>query len=58
MSKLHRKAQGYTKQVVGQMIGDERLMSEGNEDVKRADEERVDRQLNDRTEPNHTETKQ
>ena len=51
MSKLQRKAQGHTKQVVGQMIGDERLVSEGSEEVKRADEEGPDRQLNDRKEP-------
>ena len=51
MSKLQRKAEGHTKQVVGQMIGDDRLVSEGSEEVKRAEEEDVDRQRDDRKQP-------
>jgi len=50
MSKLQRKAEGHTKQVVGQMIGDERLVSEGSEEVRRAEQEGDDRPRDDRKE--------
>ena len=37
MSKLHEKAQAQVKQVVGQMIGDGRLVAEGREQQQRAE---------------------
>jgi uncharacterized protein YjbJ (UPF0337 family) len=37
MTRLHDKAQGHTKQIIGQMIGDEKLALEGKEDVREAD---------------------
>jgi hypothetical protein len=37
MSRFREKAQGITKQTAGQMIGDELLVREGNEQVRRAD---------------------
>src|SRR5437868_4388168 len=42
MTKLQKKAQGRTKQVVGQMIGDDRLVLEGKEEERRADHEDSD----------------
>ena len=37
MSKLREKTQGLTKQVVGQMVGDEALVREGKEQEQNAD---------------------
>lgn len=37
MSKLREKSQGVTKQVVGQMVGDEDLVREGKEQEQNAD---------------------
>ena len=37
MSQVRDKAQGRTKQVIGQMIGDELLVQEGKEQVQAAD---------------------
>jgi uncharacterized protein YjbJ (UPF0337 family) len=51
MSKLQRKAQGHTKQVVGQMIGDEQLRVEGSEEVRRAEGEGADRKPDDCKKP-------
>ena len=31
MTRFHEKAQGHTKQIVGQMIGDEQLVREGKQ---------------------------
>lgn len=33
MSRFHEKAEGHTKQIIGQMIGDERLVIEGKQQV-------------------------
>jgi hypothetical protein len=41
MSRLQKKAQGRTKQIVGQMIGDDQLVNEGKEDERRAENEDV-----------------
>jgi len=38
MTRWQEKAQGHTKQVVGQMIGDDKLVLEGKEEVRHADE--------------------
>lgn len=38
MSKFHEKAQAKTKQIVGQMVGDDRLVREGQEQEQKADE--------------------
>jgi uncharacterized protein YjbJ (UPF0337 family) len=40
MSKLREKAEARTKQIVGQMIGDQKLEQEGKEDAQ--DAERTD----------------
>jgi uncharacterized protein YjbJ (UPF0337 family) len=37
MSRLHEKAQGHTQQIVGQLIGDDRLVSEGKQRVGEAE---------------------
>jgi uncharacterized protein YjbJ (UPF0337 family) len=37
MSQVRDKAQGLTKQVIGQMIGDELLVREGKEQERAAD---------------------
>jgi len=36
MMKLQKKAQARTKQIVGQMIGDDQLVMEGKEEERRA----------------------
>ena len=38
MTRLQAKAQARTKQVVGQMIGDDKLVDEGKEEERRAEE--------------------
>jgi len=38
MTKLQDKAQGQTKQIVGQMTGDEELVREGKEQARKAGE--------------------
>jgi len=38
MSRLQKKAEGRTKQIVGQMIGDDRLVNEGKEEARSADD--------------------
>jgi uncharacterized protein YjbJ (UPF0337 family) len=38
MNKIRDKAQGRTKQIVGQMVGDELLVQEGKEQEREADE--------------------
>jgi uncharacterized protein YjbJ (UPF0337 family) len=38
MMRLQQKAQGRTKQAVGQMIGDDKLVLEGKEEERRAEE--------------------
>jgi uncharacterized protein YjbJ (UPF0337 family) len=43
MSRLHEKAQGHTQQFVGQLIGDDRLVSEGKQQVSAADGDDADR---------------
>lgn len=37
MTRLQEKAQGRTKQVVGQMIGDDKLVVEGKAEERRAE---------------------
>ena len=39
MSRLQEKVQAFTKQAVGQMIGDDRLVDEGREQERHADEQ-------------------
>src|SRR5262249_25540695 len=39
MTKVREKAQGRTKQIVGQMVGDELLVEEGKEQERKADEQ-------------------
>ena len=41
MTRLREKAQARTKQVVGQMIGDDKLVEEGKEEQQRAEEEKT-----------------
>ncbi len=38
MSTFREKAQGRTKQMVGQMIGDEQLVEEGKEQERKAEQ--------------------
>jgi uncharacterized protein YjbJ (UPF0337 family) len=38
MTKVREKAQGRTKQIVGQMVGDELLVEEGKEQERKAEE--------------------
>jgi hypothetical protein len=38
MTKFREKAEARTKQIVGQMIGDEKLVHEGKEEERKADE--------------------
>lgn len=40
MSAVREKAQGYTKQMIGEMIGDQLLVQEGKEQQRHADEQR------------------
>jgi uncharacterized protein YjbJ (UPF0337 family) len=42
MNKIQEKAQGRTKQIVGQMCGDEQLVQEGKEQERHADEHHPD----------------
>lgn len=37
MTRLQEKAQGATKQAVGQMLGDDELVSEGKDQMRKAD---------------------
>jgi uncharacterized protein YjbJ (UPF0337 family) len=37
MTRLQEKAQGHTKQAVGQMLGDDELVLEGKDQVRKAD---------------------
>ena len=37
MTRSQDKAQAHTKQIVGQMIGDDKLVLEGKEDVRKAE---------------------
>lgn len=37
MSRIQEKAQGQTKQAVGQMVGDEELVREGKDQVRKAE---------------------
>lgn len=39
MTRLQEKAQGQTKQMVGQVIGDDELVMEGKDQVRKADGE-------------------
>jgi hypothetical protein len=39
MSKLQEKAQAFTKYMVGQMVGDDKLLLEGKEQERHADEQ-------------------
>ena len=39
MSHSREKAQGFTKQLIGQMIGDQLLVQEGKEQQQHADED-------------------
>jgi uncharacterized protein YjbJ (UPF0337 family) len=39
MSKIREKAQGRTREMVGQMIGDDQLVQEGQEQTRKAERE-------------------
>ena len=39
MTRIQEKAQGHTKQAVGQMVGDDKLVLEGKDQVRKADGE-------------------
>jgi hypothetical protein len=39
MTRFQEKAQGHTKQAVGQMIGDDKLVLEGKDQVRKAEGE-------------------
>jgi uncharacterized protein YjbJ (UPF0337 family) len=41
MNKIREKAQGRTKQIVGQMVGDELLVQEGKEQEREAEHEQT-----------------
>ena len=43
MTRLQEKARGHTKQAVGQMIGDDQLVLEGKDQVRKADGEESSR---------------
>ena len=40
MSKFHEKVEGRTKQIVGQMIGDDQLVREGKTQERKAEDDR------------------
>ena len=39
MSKFHEKAQALTKQIIGQMVGDDEIVREGKEQQQKAERE-------------------
>ena len=39
MTAVREKAQGYTRQIIGEMIGDELLVREGKQQQQRAEEQ-------------------
>jgi uncharacterized protein YjbJ (UPF0337 family) len=41
MTRIQEKAQGHTKQAVGQMVGDDKLVVEGKEQVRKAEAEQT-----------------
>ena len=48
MTRFHDKAEGRTKQIIGQMIGDDKLVQEGKAEEQRA--ERVEaKEVRDRS---------
>jgi uncharacterized protein YjbJ (UPF0337 family) len=49
MTKLREKAQGRTKQIVGQIVGDDQLVQEGKEQERHA--EKQTESNSDRAEP-------
>jgi uncharacterized protein YjbJ (UPF0337 family) len=49
MTRLQAKAQARTKQVVGQMIGDDKLVVEGKEEERRAEEKETPRDRSDQS---------
>ena len=38
MTRLQEKAQGHTKQAVGQIVGDDKLVEEGKQQVRKVEE--------------------
>jgi len=40
MTAVREKAQGYTRQIIGEMIGDELLVREGKEQQQHAEDQR------------------
>jgi uncharacterized protein YjbJ (UPF0337 family) len=38
MTRLQEKAQGHTKQAIGQMVGDDELVLEGKQQVRKVEE--------------------
>jgi uncharacterized protein YjbJ (UPF0337 family) len=54
MSKFHEKAEALTKQVVGQMVGDDELVQEGKEQQQKAElENRPEADRRDRSSEQH-----
>ena len=49
MTRFQEKAQARTKQVVGQMIGDDKLVVEGKEEERRAEEKETPRDRGDQS---------
>jgi len=49
MTRLQEKAQARTKQVVGQMIGDDKLVVEGKAEERRAEEKKTPGDRDDRS---------
>lgn len=47
MSRLQEKVQGFTKQTIGQMIGDDKLVAEGKEEQREAARQPDDSQRTD-----------
>jgi hypothetical protein len=43
MTRIQEKAQGHTKQAVGQMLGDDKLVLEGKDQVRKAEAEQTSR---------------
>jgi uncharacterized protein YjbJ (UPF0337 family) len=47
MNRFQEKAQGKTKEIIGEMIGDKQLVEEGKEQARHADEKAKPTEHND-----------
>jgi uncharacterized protein YjbJ (UPF0337 family) len=54
MSRLQEKIEAITRQAIGQMIGDDRLVDEGREQQRRAGERRRDANAREALDRNET----